>query len=89
MRRVYKYPFDVTGHIEIVAPEGMIPLRVLIQHGSPCLWALVDPSKPPRTHHFRLAGTGHDIEEENLRFVDTFLMSGGALVWHVFYVGVG
>lgn len=85
MRVVYKYPIPVEDAFEIGLPQGARVLSVQVQGSTPCLWALVDPSRPKEARRFRLASTGHPVEEsENLSFVDTFQLRGGSLVFHVF-----
>jgi len=90
-KTVYKYPIPVEGEFELGLPQGARVLSVQVQAGMVCLWALVDPKAPLAPRRFRLAGTGHPIENaESLSFVDTFQLHGGALVFHVFeYVEEG
>lgn len=40
--KVYKYTFEYTEDGSVSLPKGYKPLKVAIQHGVPCLWALVD-----------------------------------------------
>ena len=90
MLTVWKYPVPVEDEFELAIPVPARPLTVQIQDGMPYLWALVDPD-PNRLlarRRFRLAGTGHPIEEQNdeLQYIGTFQMHGDALVFHVFWV---
>ncbi len=64
MRRIYKYPVT-PGSFTLEMPRGAQPLRAMVQGdgGQPQMWALVDPSQPPRMRAFRCYGTGHDIQE--------------------------
>lgn len=82
--RVYKYPLLLGDWTSVRMPEGALPLCVQVQDGAPCLWARVDIDKPPVTHHFRIAGTGHDLGSNVGRHIDSFQLHGGALVFHVF-----
>lgn len=84
-QRVYKYPLPPLGYwITMVMPVGAEPLCVQVQHGQPCMWARVDVGAPPTTHHFRIAGTGHDLGSNTGRHIGSFQLQGGALVFHVF-----
>lgn len=88
MYQVWKFPFNVTDRIAITMPKSARILSVDLQRGQPCVWALIDPEKPKRKRRFRLAGTGHPIPyEECERFVGTFQMRGGDLVFHLFDLG--
>lgn len=85
MKSVYKYPIPNHGGIEM--PVGAKILSVHAQNDSVCLWALVDPSRPPVSRAFRVFGTGHPIGNdlaERLSFVGTALLEAGSFVVHVF-----
>lgn len=61
-----------------IDPLGRIPER-------PMLWALVDAHGSPEARTFRTVGTGRDlVEDVPLRYVGTYQLDGGALVFHVF-----
>ena len=84
LQRVYKYPLPVGDWVTVTMPDGAEPLCVQVQHGEPCLWARVAPGNPPVAHHFRIAGTGHDLGSNLGRHIGSFQLAGGALVFHVF-----
>jgi hypothetical protein len=87
MKTVWKYPVTIGDEFTLEMPLAAKVLTVQVQHGAPYLWALVDPANVDamRTRRFRLAGTGHPIEDtDGLKYVGTFQMFGGSLVWHVF-----
>ncbi|OYT14609.1 MAG: hypothetical protein B7C24_17440 [Bacteroidetes bacterium 4572_77] len=86
MRKVYKYVLPIDDHLTIPLPQGAEILKVDTQAGIPCMWALANPEKPSEVRRFRFAGTGHPIEEENLKFIDTFQMDSGSLVFHFFEI---
>lgn len=48
------------------------------------LWARVYDLDTPMTRVFRLAGTGHELEENVGRYIGTIHLAG--FVWHVFEV---
>jgi hypothetical protein len=83
-QRIYKYPLYVGDWISLTMPVGAEPLCVQVQHGIPCLWARVTVGAPPTTHHFRIAGTGHDLGSNVGRHIGSFQLAGGELVFHVF-----
>lgn len=85
MRTVFKYTLKEWGSVSIDMPKGAEVLGVQVQHGDAQLWALVDTSAELVTRQFRIYGTGHPIEgSKYLRFVGTFQMHDGQLVFHVF-----
>jgi hypothetical protein len=85
MRTIWKFPFEVADVLEILMPSGAEILDVQVQHGQPCLWALVHSERPTVRRRFRVFGTGHLIEGMYAaKYVGTFQIAGGALVFHVF-----
>lgn len=88
IQRVYKYPLGPLGDwITVQMPDKAEVLCVQVQNGAPYLWARVTVGDPPVTRHFRVAGTGHDLGEGVGRYVGTFQLYGGELVFHVFEDG--
>lgn len=86
-KTVYKYRFPVDDIVSIDMPEGAQPLHVAMQGRYACLWALVDASRPMKERRFRIAGTGHPIkDQECMKYIGTFLVNDGALVFHVFEI---
>jgi hypothetical protein len=83
--QVWKQPIPVDGAFELLMPRGARVLTVQVQGTIPCVWMLVDPAAAPERRRFRLAGTGHPIENAaDLDYVGTFQIHGGALVFHLF-----
>lgn len=87
MKTIWKYPIPIEDKFVLTMPIGAQPLCVQVQHGQPCIWALIDTSKPQTTFLFRLSTTGYTDLDDNLTKLDylgTFQMNGGDLVFHVF-----
>ncbi len=82
--QVWKFPIQVDDNVMLAMPGGAVPLHVETQNGVPCLWALVNPSNPARHHHFKIRGTGHEIGADVGEHVGSFMLHGGALVFHLF-----
>lgn len=83
--KVFKYDVPLDDEVSINLPEGAQVLTFQAQREQPCIWALVDPSARPRPRRFRIAGTGHDIENAHeLRYVGSAQLHGGNLVFHLF-----
>ncbi len=87
---VWKYVLPLEDCASIDMPIGCKVLSAGVQDEQICIWALVDPSDLIGTarYRFRIAGTGRPIKDsEHLDFIDTVLLMGGSLVFHVFQVG--
>ena len=83
----YKVPFD--DHFDLKLPKRAKVLNIDVQHGELVLWALVNPEHlVTEQRRFRLAGTGHPITEEitQLEYINTFKISEGALIFHLFEI---
>ena len=104
--RVYKYVLwspvdegppmpDARDWVEVRMPVEAKVISAGMQGWSLVVWALVDPEYPIRTEDtriFRVAGTGHYLDDTSgegrdvgrrFEFIDTVQDSLG-LVWHVF-----
>ena len=89
MLRVYKYSVPVEDYFGLDLPQGSKILTVQVQYGEPQIWALVNAqTQVVETRQFRVAGTGHPIEEseDELTYIGTFQLSGGGFIGHLFEV---
>lgn len=84
MRTIHKYSVGLSGEFVLNIPDGFECLSVQVQGSTPYLWVLVDTSRPPKLQRFCVAGTGHPVTIDDLKFVGTFQLDGGRLVFHVF-----
>ena len=64
-------------------PEGAALLAIYEQHGTLCLWALVEPDAAQEIRRIQIVGTGL-IYEGGGDYIGTAFTQGGSLVWHVF-----
>jgi hypothetical protein len=88
MITIYKYPLPFPcDDCELLLPEGAEILTIGLQNGEVQLWAKVDTEAKPVKRWIRFAGTGHNLTgEEIVRYVSTFFLQGGALVFHTFEI---
>jgi hypothetical protein len=88
MRRVFKWKIPLQDVVEVQLPEGTQILKVEPQglDKNVQLWGLCDPEMKNEKRKLRIAGTGHPINEKNLKHINTFQMVEGQLVFHVFEV---
>jgi len=79
MRKVFKY---VIENELVQLPKGFKAMSFQAQgRRDLCLWALVDPDAPKDTVHFRVVGTGHEVDP---RWTYIGTAQQGAFVWHLF-----
>ena len=85
MRTVWKYSLH-PGLNEISVPPHSYAMAVQDQRGSPQIWMLVAMDNPNRVMRmFRVVGTGEPIPDSCVgRYVGTFQMDVGEMVFHVF-----
>ena len=85
---IYKYPLNFLSRratrCEVQMPRDAQILTMELQHGTPCIWARVDPTQEMVTRTFVMYGTGHPINDGALEYVGTFQLEGGNFVFHVF-----
>lgn len=84
MQRVLKFQLQVEDYVSIEMPSRAVILDVAFQHGVLCAWAICKDEDILALRNFRVAGTGHPIDEATLEFVGTARLE--ALVFHVFEV---
>lgn len=86
VKKVFKYPLEITDEQVVEMPEGAKIISVQTQNNQVCLWAIVTPHNQLIKRGIRIYGTGHPIDRENLEYIGTAIMENGNLVWHVFEV---
>jgi hypothetical protein len=83
--RIWKWTLSITDLQSIAMPEGAQLLAVQTQHGAPQLWALVDERAPQVHRNFATYGTGNPMPDGDPgKYVGTYQVAGGKLVFHVF-----
>lgn len=90
MKTIWKFPLRVADKQTIEMPAGAQILSVQSQGETACLWARVDSDAPKEPRVVAIFGTGHAMPEDEitfkLKFISTFQMLDGALVFHAFEV---
>lgn len=88
MKTIWKFPLTAQTYQSIEMPIGASILTAQLQGETLCIWALVDKdltSAQIEKRHFLIFGTGHDIMHGyDLKYISTFQLHGGALVFHLF-----
>ncbi len=87
MSTIWKYILTTADEQVVEMPNGAEILSCQMQGEDLYLWALVTPGADLKTRLIRIHGTGHPVPyAERLKFISTFQMHGGALIFHVFEV---
>ena len=84
MKRIFKWTLKVDDFQTIEVPNDTQFLTVQIQGAEPQVWGLCSPDAPKKSVTIRIAGTGHPIDPNPGRYIGTFQMINGSLVFHVF-----
>lgn len=85
MYRIYKYAVPLIGGFTLELPKYANILHIAEVNGTIYLWARVDPEAPMVQREFRIFATGQDLpNDNNILYLKTIIMHGGALVWHLF-----
>jgi hypothetical protein len=89
MTALYKYVLSSSGLTTVAMPPGARVVAAQAQVTDPAgwtdivVWAEVDPTAPStETRAFRVFGTGHGFDAENLTYIDTVQI--GSYVYHVY-----
>ena len=86
MSAVWKFGLALEDLQTVVMPAGAELLTVQTQHGVPQLWARVQPGRPKESRQIATFGTGHDMGDQPMKYLGSYQLSGGDLVFHVFEV---
>lgn len=85
MKTIYKYKIETTDSQVLLLPKEAEILTVQIQNGEPHLWAMIDTDKDetdPRV--IEIFGTGNPIPDGNRRYISSYQLRDGRLIFHVF-----
>ncbi len=83
-RTIYKYPVQLEDEFTVSMPFAACVLSVGMQREEPFLWASLDTEDVDIERAFVVRGTGHALTGTEGRFIGTFQMRGGSLVFHLF-----
>ena len=84
MISIWKFPLQTIDAQEIKMPVHAEILTVQVQDGEPCLWARVDTDALIEPRQITIHGTGHELSPLTRKYIGTYQLSCGALVFHVF-----
>jgi hypothetical protein len=84
MKRVFKYPIQIADTILMAIPQNAEILSVQLVSNETVVYVLIDPDEPVAARKIYCCGTGHDIKQDNLRYISTVVYRNGVLVFHFF-----
>lgn len=82
MKRIFKYPIQITDRETIEMPGGAKILSAQVQGNTICLWAEVDTEMVPQPRTIAVYGTGNPMPEDPGLFIGT--VQTPPFVWHVY-----
>ena len=85
---IWKYELRPDDYVDLEVQIGAKVLCLQSQNNALCLWCLVDPEEDTEIRRFRIAGTGHPIEELGIerQYIGTAQLLDGTFVAHVFEI---
>lgn len=82
MKTVWKFPLKIRDDQSVRMPLCAEIIHAgLDPQGSPCVWALVEDTKPEIERTIHISGTGYPAPDGDNRHVGSF--NHGPYVWHV------
>jgi hypothetical protein len=84
MKTIWKFKLEAQSCQMISMPQGAEILAVQEQRGVPHLWAICDSEAPQVERYFLMYGTGSSINIPYDKYIGTFQLMNGGLVFHVF-----
>lgn len=88
MQTIWKYQLTVEDKQVIEIPQRSKLLSVQTQFDIPCIWVgILNTELPKETITILTFGTGNPIlgNIDHFKFLGTYQIMGGSLVFHVFY----
>ena len=86
MKTIWKFPLEGARLQKVIMPKDAEILSAQLQHDSLYMWARVEISDEHEVREIATYGTGHEMIDAPQRFIDTFQVSNGRLVFHVFEI---
>ena len=84
--KIFKFRLQVTDTQSIMVPGGAEIVSVQFHDDALFAWAKVDPDAPEVSKTIRIAGTGHELGDDDMKYHATVLDPDRFHVWHVFEI---
>jgi hypothetical protein len=84
MKKVLKYPLQLTDDQTVVMPEGAQILAAQVQADGIMIWALCPETRKVTPRRIEMFDTGSPIPNGTRTYIGTCLLYGGSQVVHIF-----
>ena len=86
MTTIWKYKLETTDEQIIIMPEGSEILTLQVQDDDPYIWVFVPITENvTEKRYFKIYGTGNPIISNSPhKYIGTYQLRGGLLVFHVY-----
>lgn len=89
-KAIHKFPLSSQDRFKLALPIGAQIIAVQTQRDIPMIWAIVTPNADTEPRTFEMVGTGHPLPQlatgERRKYLATFQLYGGSLVFHFFEI---
>lgn len=85
-KTIWKFELE-PGTTAMNLHKGAEILTIQTQRETPCMWVLLDPNEETEKRYFEIFGTGGPVPSNDgyeRKYINTFQLSGGSLVFHLF-----
>ena len=79
MKTIWKYSLPDWEN-DILVPRNSFVSHFAIQNGVPTVWVMINSEGEEEMRHFRVVGTGHQIQKDEYNCGTTI---DGSFVWHL------
>lgn len=84
MTTIHKFEVSPLGNFVCCLPQGAKFCHVAEQRKEEInMWFEVDTDNPRVERHFAVYGTGQPIHESNVKYLGSFILMNGELVFHL------
>ena len=83
-KRVWKYTLETVDKQTFSLPANAKLLKIVMLKGDPYLYAMVDLRNERENITILTFGTGQNIPNDKVEYIDTYINKQWGLVWHVF-----
>ena len=81
---IWKYVIKCKDAQSVELPKGAKILTLQMQYGLVCIWAEVDPDATLEDVVLLTVGTSHSLPLSRGKYIGTYQLEQGALVFHVY-----
>ena len=86
-KTIWKFELETKNISMIQMPKEAEILCIQEQFEKPCMWVLVDADQEKEERYFEIFRTGHPVHCDmgvERKYIGTYQLNNGALVFHVF-----